>query len=79
MSQPPGRFATHLAALPAPAGDGDLDDALARPTLASLPVLLSPAALPRLEELAQRAREATLQRFGRPTAVPQLRLATEES
>ena len=70
MSSAPGRFATHLAGLPALAGADDVDDAaldlaLARPSLASLPVLLSPAALPRLEELAQRAREVTLQRFGR--------------
>ena len=65
MSQPPGRFAQHLASLPAPSYDGDLDAALARPGLDVLPVLLSEAALPRLEELAQRAREVTLQRFGR--------------
>ncbi len=69
MSAPPGRFAAHLAALPA-VDAGQLDDravdlALARPGLAALPVLLSPAALPRLEELAARAREVTLLRFGR--------------
>ena len=45
--------------------DGDVTSALARPSLDTLPALLSPAALPRLEELAQQAREVTLQRFGR--------------
>lgn len=65
MSTAPGRFAQHLASLPPASYDGDLDAALANPTLAALPVLLSPAALPRLEELAQRARQVTLQRFGR--------------
>ena len=76
MSQPPGAFAQHLAnriASPCASGAGaayvpavaDVDAALANPTLDVLPVLLSPAALPRLEELAQRAREVTLQRFGR--------------
>ena len=64
MSAPPGRFAQHLASLPAPA-PMDLDAALATPGLGSLPTLLSPEALPRLEELAQRAREVTLHRFGR--------------
>jgi 2-iminoacetate synthase len=64
MSAPPGRFAQHLAAAPAPSYV-DLDAALAQPTLEALPSLLSQAALPRLEELAQRAREVTLQRFGR--------------
>jgi 2-iminoacetate synthase len=43
----------------------DLATALARPSLAHLPALLSPEASPHLEELAQRAREVTLQRFGR--------------
>lgn len=65
MSQPPGAFARHLDALPPVTWEGDLDAALVRPSLTSLPALLSPAALPRLEEIAQRAREATLQRFGR--------------
>ena len=64
MSQPPGRFARHLAALP-PAAETDVTTALASPTAAHLPTLLSPAATPYLEELAQRAREVTLQRFGR--------------
>jgi len=68
VSTPPGRFATHLAGLDLRTtayDDGDVDAALARPSLARLGALLSPAALPRLEELAQRARDATLQRFGR--------------
>ncbi len=64
MSAPPGLFAQHLAQLPPPVV-GDLDAALARPSLAALPTLLDPAALPRLEELATRARATTLQRFGR--------------
>ena len=64
MSTPPGRFARHLAAAPAPT-QVDLDTALTRPSLQTLQTLLSPEAAPRLEELAQRAREATLQRFGR--------------
>ncbi len=69
MSAPPGGFARHLAGLPAARftgyDDADVTAALARPGLSALPVLLSPAATPRLEELAQSAREATLQRFGR--------------
>ena len=73
MSQPPGRFARHLATrAPSPyAGSAqtptaaDVEAALANPTPDALPVLLSAAALPRLEDLAQRAREVTLQRFGR--------------
>ncbi len=70
MSAAPGRFATYLAGLPPATGAGEVDGAavdlaLARPSLGSLPVLLSPAVLPRIEELAQRAREVTLQRFGR--------------
>ena len=65
MSVPPGRFAQHLATAAFPSYDMDLDLALARPGLDTLPALLSPAALPRLEELAQRARAMTLQRFGR--------------
>ena len=64
MSSPPGRFARYLSALPGPSYV-DLDSALSRPSLDALPTLLSPEALPRLEELAQRAREVTLQRFGR--------------
>jgi len=64
VSTPPGRFARHLAAVPAPT-QVDLDTALTRPSLQTLQTLLSPEAAPRLEELAQRAREATLQRFGR--------------
>jgi 2-iminoacetate synthase len=71
VSAPPGRFARHLARLDLAAraassyDSGDVDRALAAPSLETLPALLSPAAAPRLEELAQRAREATLQRFGR--------------
>jgi 2-iminoacetate synthase len=64
MSQPPGAFARHLAQLPPPV-EVDVPTALAQPTLAHLPTLLSPAAAPHLEELAQRARQVTLQRFGR--------------
>jgi 2-iminoacetate synthase len=64
MSQPPGRFAQHLATL-GPAADVDVETALADPTLAHLPALLSPEASPYLEDLAQRARQVTLQRFGR--------------
>ncbi len=68
MSQPPGRFAAHLAQLPPPATGGsaaDVEAALARPSLAGLPALLSPAAAPYLEAMAQQARDVTLQRFGR--------------
>ena len=57
MSTPPGRFARHLATLPAPTYDGDLDRALAHPGLDSLPTLLSPAATPRVEEIARAARD----------------------
>ena len=64
MSTAPGRFATYLDALPAPA-QTDVEAALSRPSLATLPTLLSPAAAPYLERLAQQAREVTLQRFGR--------------
>ncbi len=64
MSAPPGRFAQHAAALP-PRPVMDLDTALSHGGVEALPALLSPQALPRLEELAQRAREVTLQRFGR--------------
>jgi 2-iminoacetate synthase len=68
MSAPPGRFARHLATvdLQSPAyDDSDVDDALRHPGLDTLPVLLSPAAGARVEELAQAARAVTLQRFGR--------------
>ena len=64
MSQPPGRFARHLATL-APARIGDVEQALARPSLTNLPTLLSAQASPYLEVMAQQAREVTLQRFGR--------------
>lgn len=64
MSQPPGRFAQHLANF-APPADVDVVTALAQPTLAHLPALLSEEASPYLEEMAQRARQVTLQRFGR--------------
>ncbi|MDP3711217.1 MAG: 2-iminoacetate synthase ThiH [Mycobacteriales bacterium] len=68
MSTPPGRFAQHLAtrAPAAPSYDSsDVERALAAPSLATLPALLSPAAGERLEDLAQAARAVTLQRFGR--------------
>ena len=68
MSAAAGRFAAVLADLPVgfPAyDDADVTAALAQPSLSTLPALLSPTALPRLEELAQQAREVTLQRFGR--------------
>ncbi len=64
MSTAPGRFARHLAELAAPAYTG-VDEALAQPSLATLPTLLSPELMPQLEELAQAARAVTLQRFGR--------------
>ena len=64
MSAPPGRFAQHLATRPAPV-PVDVEAALAQPTLAHLPALLSAAAAPHLEQLAQQARQVTLQRFGR--------------
>jgi 2-iminoacetate synthase len=64
VSQPPGRFARHLATL-APAASVDVEQALASPSLANLPTLLSAEASPYLEVLAQGAREVTLQRFGR--------------
>ncbi len=64
MSAPRGRFARHLDEL-APPVELDVESALRAPSLAALPTLLSPAAAPYLEELAQRARELTLQRFGR--------------
>jgi len=64
MSQPRGRFAAYLDDLPA-ATTTDVELALARPSLAHLSTLLSPAAAPYLEAMAQQAREVTLQRFGR--------------
>jgi 2-iminoacetate synthase len=64
MSRPRGRFATYLDDLPAPAYV-DAATALAHPSLATLPTLLSPEVAPHLEQLAQQAREVTLQRFGR--------------
>jgi 2-iminoacetate synthase len=64
VSTAPGRFAQHLAARTA-VPPVDVETALAQPTLAHLPVLLSAAASPYLEELAQQARQVTLQRFGR--------------
>ncbi len=64
MSQPRGRFAAYLDDLPEPT-PGDVELALARPSTDNLATLLSPAASPYLERLAQQAREVTLQRFGR--------------
>jgi 2-iminoacetate synthase len=64
VSQPPGLFAQHFATLPPPV-DVDVATAIAQPSLAHLPTLLSAEASPHLEELAQRARQVTLQRFGR--------------
>jgi 2-iminoacetate synthase len=64
MSQPRGRFATYLDDLPEPSYV-DPASALAHPSLSTLPTLLSPAMAPHLEQLAQRARDVTLQRFGR--------------
>jgi len=64
VSQPPGRFARHLATVPPPV-PVDLAAALAAPSPAYLPTLLSEEAAAHLETLAQRAREVTLQRFGR--------------
>jgi 2-iminoacetate synthase len=75
MATAPGLFARHLAELDvgtlaahgAAATDADVTAALRRDrlTLEDVAVLLSPAAGGRLEELATRAREATLRRFGR--------------
>lgn len=68
MSAAPGRFARHLAALPVDRREptaADVDRAVLAPSLGTLPALLSPAAAPRLEALAQQARAVTLQRFGR--------------
>jgi 2-iminoacetate synthase len=55
-----------LAALAATAGPADVERALGRRTkeLADLAVLLSPAAAPRLEDLAQLAHATTMRRFG---------------
>jgi 2-iminoacetate synthase len=75
MATAPGLFARRLAELDlralsaraAAATDADVTAALRRDRLAldDVAVLLSPAATGRLEELAARARETTLQRFGR--------------
>jgi 2-iminoacetate synthase len=75
MATTPGLFAARLAGLDLAAlsrraldaTDADVTAALGRATLGlpDLAVLLSPAATRRVEELATRAREATLQRFGR--------------
>ena len=75
MSETPGLFATELAALDLTglsayaerATDADVNRSLAREhlDLTDLAALLSPAAGARLEELAARARETTLRRFGR--------------
>ncbi|HET9516168.1 MAG TPA: 2-iminoacetate synthase ThiH [Actinoplanes sp.] len=75
MSESPGAFAAELAGLDLPAlsayaagaTDADVSAALARDRLdlIDLAALLSPAAGNRLEELAQRARAVTVQRFGR--------------
>ncbi len=69
MSAPRGRFAAYLDNLPGTGGGevvgADVELALAQPSLAGLPALLSPAGAPYLEVMAQQAREVTLQRFGR--------------
>jgi 2-iminoacetate synthase len=75
MVAAPGLFARELATLDLPAvaargaaaTDADVLAALGRDrlSLADVAVLLSPAATRHLEALAARAREATLQRFGR--------------
>jgi 2-iminoacetate synthase len=75
MATAPGLFARRLAELDlralsaraAAATDADVTAALRRDRLAldDVAVLLSPAATGRLEELAARARETTLRRFGR--------------
>ncbi|MBK5306817.1 MAG: 2-iminoacetate synthase ThiH [Frankiaceae bacterium] len=68
MSAPPGRFARHVESLDLRTreyDDTDVAHAVLHPGLDTLPALLSPAALPRIEELAQAARAVTLQRFGR--------------
>ncbi|MCU1589833.1 MAG: thiH [Frankiales bacterium] len=68
MSAPRGRFATYLDTLDLTSREydgADVDRALQHPGLDALPALLSEAATPRVEELAQAARAVTLQRFGR--------------
>jgi len=65
MSAPPGRFAQHVASLPPRPSEHTVDEALAHPSLATLPTLLSHDAQGSLERMAQQAREVTLQRFGR--------------
>lgn len=76
MSEPKGRFARQLDALDLAelsatvgesATDADVDRALRRERLGlvDLAALLSPAGARRLEDLARRARETTVQRFGR--------------
>jgi 2-iminoacetate synthase len=68
VSAPKGRFARYLDTVdlaPRDHDDADVTRALQHPGLDSLPVLLSPAATRRVEELAQAARAVTLQRFGR--------------
>jgi 2-iminoacetate synthase len=64
VSQPRGRFAAYLDDLPM-SSPKDVELAIARPSLDNLVTLLSPAASPYLEQLAQQAREVTVQRFGR--------------
>ncbi len=64
MSAAPGGFARHLGTLPAPSYV-PFEQAIAQPSLATLPTLLSDQATPHLEQLAQAARATTLQRFGR--------------
>lgn len=56
-----------LRARAAGATAADVERALraARPTLADFAALVSPAAAPRLEDLARRARDITVRRFGR--------------
>ena len=65
MSAPKGRFARYLDGVDLHAASSDVDRALQHPSVDTLPALLSPAATERVEELAQAAREVTLQRFGR--------------
>lgn len=69
MSAPRGRFAVYLDDLhgtgTSEVAAADVELALAQPSLAGLPALLSCAAAPYLEVMARQAREVTLQRFGR--------------
>jgi 2-iminoacetate synthase len=75
VSADPGLFAAELSGLDIAAlsayslvaTDADVDRALSaqRRDLPDLAALLSPAAAPRLEEIAHAARQATLRRFGR--------------